>query len=59
MCVWRSQIRQDSGPALCKGFEKNLLDGTEVINHNFLQNFEYIGTMKLFILEGRLEFIGN
>lgn len=42
-----------------KGFEKNHLDGIEIINLQVVLNFRYLGTMKLFIAEGRLEFIAN
>lgn len=47
------------GTSMYKGFEKNHLDGIEIIHLKVVLNFRYIGTMKLFIAEGGLEFIAN
>lgn len=49
------------GTCMYKGFEKNHLGETEIIHLKVFLfiHFGYIGTVKLFILEERLEFIGN
>lgn len=49
------------GTRYVKGFEKNHLGETEIIHPKafLFIYFGYIGTRKLFILEGRLEFIWN
>lgn len=47
------------GTCMYKGFEKNHLGETEILHHKVFLfiHFGYIGTRKLFSLEGRLKLI--